>query len=114
MPDTNTTAPTPADIQTAITALNTAQAASIKFAIGPNPHIAWDSTAQKWAATAHVDRDEEFETTWDGGHSLIIEYGDCELYGRCQCGTRFGMVTPDKPLDRFAGPWERHVMGLHR
>jgi hypothetical protein len=36
------------------------------------------------------------------------------MYGRCQCGERFGMVTPDKPLDGFAGPWERHVMGLGR
>jgi hypothetical protein len=54
----------------------------------------------------------ESPTTWDGGHALVIEYGDCEIYGRCQCGERLGMVTPDKPLDRFAGPWERHVMGL--
>jgi hypothetical protein len=56
----------------------------------------------------------EFPATWDGGHALLIEYGDCEIYGRCQCGERLGMVTPDKPLDRFAGPWERHVMGLAR
>lgn len=50
------------------------------------------------------------DTTWEGGHALVIEYGDCELYGRCQCGKPFGMITPDKPLDRFAGPWERHAM----
>lgn len=52
----------------------------------------------------------EHEANLDGGHALIVEYGDCELYGRCQCGKELGMVTPDKPLDRFAGPWERHVM----
>jgi hypothetical protein len=30
--------------------------------------------------------DPEFPTTLSGGHALIVEYGDCEFYGRCQCG----------------------------
>lgn len=60
--------------------------------------------------TAIGGLDEEYPSTWGGGHALVIEYGDCELYGRCQCGERFGMVKPDKPIDRFAGKWERHVM----
>ena len=54
--------------------------------------------------------DTEFTATRAGGHALIVEYGDCELYGFCQCGKPLGMVTPDKPIDAFAGPWERHVM----
>lgn len=54
--------------------------------------------------------DTEFEATLHGGHALIVEYGDCELYGSCQCGQELLMVTPDKSLDRFASPWERHVM----
>lgn len=66
--------------------------------------------AEMLAAIVAGQADPEFPTTWAGGHALVIEYGDCEMYGRCQCGERFGMNTPDKPLDRFAGPWERHVM----
>ena len=54
--------------------------------------------------------DTEHTATLDGGHALIVEYGDCELYGSCQCGASLGSIRPDKPLDRFAGPWERHVM----
>jgi hypothetical protein len=55
--------------------------------------------------------DPEFPTTLDGGHALIVEYGDCEFYGRCQCGKKLGMVTPDKFRDDvFGGKWERHVM----
>ncbi|MEE4546494.1 hypothetical protein V2S66_31580 [Streptomyces sp. V4-01] len=58
--------------------------------------------------------DPEFPATWAGGHALVIEYGDEELHGRCQCGERFTPQRPDKPIDRFAGPWERHVMTLGR
>lgn len=55
--------------------------------------------------------DPEFPTTLNGGHALIVEYGDCEFYGTCQCGKAFGVVTPDKYRgDNFGGAWERHVM----
>ena len=55
--------------------------------------------------------DPEFPTTLNGGHALIVEYGDCEFYGTCQCGKKLGMVTPDKFRDDvFGGKWERHVM----
>lgn len=55
--------------------------------------------------------DPEFPTTLEGGHALVIEYGDCEFYGYCQCGKALGMVTPDKFRDDvFGGKWERHVM----
>ncbi len=55
--------------------------------------------------------DPEFPTLLSGGHALIVEYGDCEFYGWCQCGKALGMVTPDKFGDgAFADQWERHVM----
>lgn len=55
--------------------------------------------------------DPEFPTTLEGGHALVIEYGDCEFYGTCQCGKKLGMVTPDKFRDDvFGSHWERHVM----
>jgi hypothetical protein len=53
----------------------------------------------------------EFPATWAGGHALIIEFGDEELLGRCQCGEPFGAFNPTQPLDRFGPLWERHVMG---
>jgi hypothetical protein len=55
--------------------------------------------------------DPEFPTTLEGGHALIVEYGDCEFYGSCQCGKSLGMVRPDKfGEDVFGSAWERHVM----
>jgi hypothetical protein len=57
---------------------------------------------------------EEEPATWEGGHALVIEVGDCELRARCQCGRPFGAIRPDQSLDAFATPWERHVMRLPR
>ena len=54
--------------------------------------------------------DPDFRETLSGGHALIVEYGDCEMHGSCQCGKRFGMTTPDASLDTFVRPWERHCM----
>ena len=54
--------------------------------------------------------DPEFPATRSGGHALVVEYGDEEIYGWCQCGKALGMLRPSQPLDRLAGPWERHVM----
>lgn len=102
------------DVQRLADALNYSRSLGIRFTLGPNPHLRWDSITEKWEPAAAGAADEDFPTTWEGGHALVIEYGDCELYGRCQCGERFGMVTPDKPIDRFAGPWENHAMGLGR
>jgi hypothetical protein len=52
-------------------------------------------------------------TFWEGGHALVVEYGDCEFYGRCQCGMPFGRTRPDQRWDeKFGIPWEKHVMGL--
>lgn len=53
--------------------------------------------------------DTEFVETLAGGHALIVEYGDCETHGSCQCGRRLGRITPDTRLDALAGPWERHT-----
>lgn len=55
--------------------------------------------------------DETFPATWEGGHALIVEFGDMELYGRCQCKKDFGVIRPDQSIDTtFAMRWERHVM----
>jgi len=55
--------------------------------------------------------EETFPATWEGGHALVVEYGDCELYGRCQCGTPFGSIRPNQSIDTaFVQKWERHVM----
>lgn len=100
------------DVSRLVAALNTARKAGIQFEIGPNPHIRWDSLTERYAPTASIPKDnDDFATTWEGGHALIVEYGDCEFYGRCQCGKQFGMVTPDKFSDDVFGErWERHVV----
>lgn len=100
------------DVKRLCTALDAARAAGITFAVGPNPHIRWDSLTERYAPAASLPKDDDdFATTWEGGHALIVEYGDCEFYGRCQCGKTFGMVTPDRFSDDvFGGKWERHVM----
>lgn len=107
--------PTDTDIQRLISALNAAHGQGIQFTLGPNPHIAWDEIGQQYAPAGQLLRDEEFTATWAGGHALVIEYGDCEFYGRRQCGETFGMVKPDRfHDDAFGDKWERHVMGLGR
>lgn len=55
------------------------------------------------------DPNPDFRETLAGGHALVIEYGDCEMHGSCQCGKRFGMCRPDASLDTFVRPWERHT-----
>lgn len=77
---------------------------------------------------SEVNDEEEFSTTWAGGHALIIEFGDEEIYGSCQCLTArkpapdfdefmikgFGIIRPDQGLDSIMRKWERHVMTLRR
>jgi hypothetical protein len=53
--------------------------------------------------------DPDFRECLGGGHALVVEYGDCELIGSCQCGKPLGTTTPDASLDTFTGPWERHT-----
>ncbi|MFB7597213.1 hypothetical protein [Streptomyces sp. NPDC056160] len=58
----------------------------------------------------HADPpDLEFPETLAGGHALVVEYGDCELHGSCQCGQRLGIVPPNRPIDGLAALWERHT-----
>lgn len=54
--------------------------------------------------------DPEFQTTLEGGHAMVVEYGDCEFYGTCQCGKKLGKVTPDQFGGTFAIDWEHHVL----
>lgn len=110
MADTTVRIAPTADVQRLADALNAAQLIGIKFKVGPNPHIHQDSATGRYTPTAKTLLDEDFPTTWEGGHSLVIEYGDCEFYGRCQCGKDLGMQTPNRPLDDFGTKWERHVM----
>ena len=101
------------DVNRLVAALNAARTVGIKFDIGPNPHIRWDSLTERYAPSDSFPKDDEgdFATTWEGGHALVVEYGDCEFYGRCQCGKDFGMVTPNRFKDDvFGAKWERHVM----
>lgn len=54
--------------------------------------------------------EEVFPTTQEGGHALMIEYGDCEFYGSCQCGVEFGMAKPNESWEtKFGRKWERHT-----
>lgn len=55
---------------------------------------------------------EEFPATWDGGHALIIEFGDEEFAAHCQCGAWADGGTPVTSLDEFRLTWERHVQHL--
>ncbi|WP_328439321.1 hypothetical protein OHA71_23575 [Streptomyces sp. NBC_00444] len=58
----------------------------------------------------HTDPpDTEFPESLAGGHALIVEYGDCETHGSCQCGRRLGRTTQGVRLDALAVPWTRHV-----
>lgn len=54
--------------------------------------------------------DAEFPATWDGGHALVIEFGDEALDATCQCGEHIGTSDPTTSLDLFGNAWERHVM----
>lgn len=55
------------------------------------------------------DPDPDFRETLGGGHALVVEFGDCEMHASCQCGTRFGITTPDASLDTFVPAWEHHT-----
>lgn len=68
--------------------------------------------AEKITAILAGQADPDFRATTAGGHALIVEYGDEELHGTCQCGLKLRTITPDQPIDRLATPWESHVMSL--
>jgi hypothetical protein len=47
--------------------------------------------------------------TLAGGHALIVEVGDYETHGSCQCGRRLGRIALGTRLDALTIPWERHT-----
>jgi hypothetical protein len=53
--------------------------------------------------------DIEFRETLAGGHALLVEHGDCELIGTCQCGRALGRITQAGSVDQLAALWERHT-----
>lgn len=76
---------------------------------GYNTAAATDLVARAFREPHADPPDLEFRETLAGGHALVVEYGDCELIGSCQCGRRLGTLLPDRPLDHLAGLWERHT-----
>ncbi|MFF9279566.1 hypothetical protein [Streptomyces griseosporeus] len=57
----------------------------------------------------HADQpDPDFPETLAGGHALVVEYGDCDVIGSCQCGRALGRIRPNGRLDGLVGLWERH------
>lgn len=78
-------------------------------AAGHTPAAAAELLARADREPRDHDPDPDFRETLGGGHALIVEYGDCETHGSCQCGKRFGTTTPDASLDTFASPWEHHT-----
>lgn len=47
--------------------------------------------------------------TLAGGHALIVEAGDYETHGSCQCGRRLGRIALGTRIDSLTIPWERHT-----
>lgn len=78
-------------------------------AAGHTPKAAAELLAQADREPRDPDPNPDFRESLGGGHALVVEYGDCELHGSCQCGTRFGHTTPDASLDTFVGPWVHHT-----
>ncbi|MFJ5217227.1 hypothetical protein ACIP98_21200 [Streptomyces sp. NPDC088354] len=102
--------PTPRDIDLLLRALNAARGCGIDLPLGPNAHVGFDPLEQRFVPAHDVTVQDVEPASWEGGHALVVELGDCELHGRCQCGASLGTIRVDKPLDLLAGPWERHVM----
>jgi hypothetical protein len=76
---------------------------------GYNAAAAAELLGRAYREPQDADPDPDFAETLAGGHALVVQYGDCELIGTCQCGRRFGTTTPDASLDTFVDPWERHT-----
>ncbi|MFF9269133.1 hypothetical protein [Streptomyces rochei] len=76
---------------------------------GYNAPAAADLLARAHREPRTDPADLEFRETLAGGHALVVEYGDCEFHGSCQCGRRLGTVTQSTPIDVLAAKWERHT-----
>jgi hypothetical protein len=101
---------TPAGSQSA-GAASTARAEILAVLVdsGYNAAAAAELLGRAYREPQDADPDPDFAETLAGGHALVVQYGDCEVIGDCQCGRRFGTTTPDASLDTFVGPWERHT-----
>ncbi|MEI5522489.1 hypothetical protein WB388_17960 [Streptomyces brasiliscabiei] len=101
---------TPADTQP-VGAASTARAQILTAlqAAGHTPTAAAELLAQADREPHDPDPNPDFRETLGGGHALVVQYGDCELHGTCQCGKHFGTTTPDASLDTFVDPWEHHT-----
>jgi hypothetical protein len=78
-------------------------------AAGHTAKAAAELLAQADREPQHPEPDPEFRETLDGGHALVVQYGDCELIASCQCGKPLGETTPDASLDTFVPGWEHHT-----
>jgi len=76
---------------------------------GYNPLAAAGLLARAYREPHDSPPDEESRETLAGGHALIVQYGDCEFIGSCQCGQPIGRTPRTKPIDHLAGLWERHT-----
>lgn len=76
---------------------------------GYNPAAAAELLARAHREPHADPPDKEFRETLAGGHALIVQCGDCEFLGSCQCGRRLGRITPDKPVNGLVALWERHT-----
>jgi hypothetical protein len=85
-------------------------AALVRAGYSTSEAVALQERADKDPQTPTGLGDPEFPTTLEGGHALIVEYGDCEFYGSCQCGKKLGMVTPNNFGGTFGIEWEQHVL----
>ncbi|GGX99022.1 hypothetical protein [Streptomyces fructofermentans] len=97
---------------TPVGATSTARAEilAVLLAAGYNEPAAADLVARADREPRDPDPNPDFRETLDGGHALIVEYGDCEMHASCQCGKRLGTTTPDASLDTFVPGWERHTI----
>ncbi|MDX2700338.1 hypothetical protein [Streptomyces ipomoeae] len=76
---------------------------------GHTPRKAAELLARADREPRDPDPSPDFRETLGGGHALVVEYGDCELIGSCQCGKPFGRTTSDASADTFIRPWEHHT-----
>ncbi|MGW3410297.1 hypothetical protein [Streptomyces sp. NPDC000888] len=87
-----------------------AEILAVLLAAGYNEPAARELVDRADREPRDADPNPDFRETLGGGHALVVEYGDCEMHGSCQCGRRLGTTTPDASLDTFVPGWERHAM----
>jgi hypothetical protein len=76
---------------------------------GYNTAAAADLLARAHCEPHEAEPDPDCLESLAGGHALVIEHGDYELIGTCQCGRRLGSLIPSGSVDQLAALWERHT-----